>query len=92
MKPLLTSKAVCALLGITPATLSRMVHSKRIPHVILTAGRRKLVVRFKEDDLEAWINRRSRGPAPKGNGKDNDRQDPATPSTDHHVQRSRGLI
>jgi excisionase family DNA binding protein len=74
MKPLLNSKAVCELLGIKPPTLSMMVHSNRIPYVLLGSGKKKLTVRFKEEELEAWIDRRSRGPAPKAkittNGKE----------------------
>jgi excisionase family DNA binding protein len=65
MKPLLNSKAVCELLDIKPATLSRMVHSNRIPYVLLGTGKKKMTVRFREEELEAWLDRRSRGPAPK---------------------------
>jgi excisionase family DNA binding protein len=65
MKPLLNSKAVCELMAIKPATLSRMVHSNKIPYVLLSTGRKKLTVRFREEELELWLNRRSRGPAPK---------------------------
>jgi excisionase family DNA binding protein len=65
MKPLLNSKAVCQLLGISPAVLSRWVHANKIPYVQLTAGKKKLVVRFKENELEAWLDRRSRGAVPK---------------------------
>ena len=61
MKPLLTSKAVCALLNVSAATLSRMVHAKKIPHVLLGNGKKNLIVRFREDELEAWITRRSKG-------------------------------
>jgi hypothetical protein len=35
MKRLLNSKAVCEILDVKPATLSRMVHSNRIPYVLL---------------------------------------------------------
>jgi excisionase family DNA binding protein len=69
MKPLLNSKAVCTLLDIKPATLSRMVHSGRIPYVLLGTGKKKLTVRFREEELERWLDRRSRGPAPKVNGE-----------------------
>jgi excisionase family DNA binding protein len=61
VKPLLNAKAVCALLGVSAATLSRMIHAKKIPYVLLGNGQKKLIVRFKEDELEAWIARRSRG-------------------------------
>ena len=61
MKPLLNSKAVCELLDVSPAALSRMVHSNRIPYVLLTSGKTKLTVRFREEELEKWLDRRSRG-------------------------------
>jgi hypothetical protein len=38
-----------------------MIHAKKIPHVLLGNGRKNLIVRFREDELEAWIARRSRG-------------------------------
>lgn len=65
MKPLLNSKAVCGILGVSAAVLSRMVHANRIPFVLLSTGKKKMTVRFKEEELEAWVTRRSRGAAPK---------------------------
>jgi excisionase family DNA binding protein len=65
LKPLLNSKAVCAILDIKPPTLSRMVHANKIPYVLLGIGKKKMTVRFREDELEAWLNRRSRGAVPK---------------------------
>jgi excisionase family DNA binding protein len=65
MKPLLNTKSVCQILGVSPAVLSRWVHSNKIPYVLLTSGKKKLVVRFREEELEAWLNRRSRGAVPK---------------------------
>ena len=61
MKPLLNSKKVCDLLDIKRFTLSRLVHKGMIPYVLLGTGKRKLTVRFREDELEQWIARRSRG-------------------------------
>ena len=65
MKALLNSRDVCQLLLISPATLSRMVRSNRIPYVLLGKGKVKLAVRFREDELERWIARRSRGAVPR---------------------------
>jgi excisionase family DNA binding protein len=65
MKPLLDSKAVCEILGIKPPTLSRMVHANKIPYVLLGTGKKKLTVRFREAELEVWLDRRSRGALPK---------------------------
>jgi predicted site-specific integrase-resolvase len=53
MKPLLNTKSVCQILGVSPAVLSRWVHSNKIPYVLLTSGKKKLVVRFREEELEA---------------------------------------
>lgn len=61
MKPLLNSKKVCELLDIKRFTLSRLVHKGMIPYVLLGTGKRKLTVRFREEELEQWIARRSRG-------------------------------
>lgn len=65
MKPLLSSKDVCQILGVSPAVLSRWVHANKVPYVLLTSGKKKLIVRFREDELEAWLDRRSRGAVPK---------------------------
>ena len=76
MKPLLNSKAVCQLLGISPTVLSRWVHANKIPYVLLTSGKKKLVVRFREDELELWLDRRSRGAVskPRSNLSDVDKK------------------
>lgn len=61
MEPLLTCKDVCKWLAVSNATLCRMVRSKSIPHIVVRAGKRKLIVRFREKALEEWARRRSRG-------------------------------
>jgi excisionase family DNA binding protein len=65
MKPLLNSSQVCQLLLVSPATLSRMVRANRIPFVLLGSGKTKLSVRFREEEIEAWLSRRSRGAGPR---------------------------
>ena len=65
VKALLKSDAVCELLSISPATLSRMVASNRIPFILINVGKRKKSVRFSEAELERWIERRSRGAVPQ---------------------------
>jgi excisionase family DNA binding protein len=69
MEVLLDSRQVCNVLNITAPTLSRMVHGGTIPHILLTTGKRKWVVRFRRQELEAWLTRRSRGPVPRINGE-----------------------
>src|SRR5512142_3249349 len=64
MKALLTCGEVCQLLHVSPATLSRMVASNRIPYVLMSSGKTKKTVRFSEAELERWIERRSRGAVP----------------------------
>src|SRR5204863_9811307 len=61
MKPLLNSKNVCDVLGISAATLSRMVKAKTIPFILISAGKRKSLVRFDEEVLQRWIASRTRG-------------------------------
>jgi len=60
--PLIDSKEACRMLGIQRFTLSRLVHKNMIPYVLMGTGKRKLTVRFREEELEAWVSRRSRGP------------------------------
>jgi len=64
MKPLLTCTQVCQLLSISPATLTRWVRANKIPYVLLGTGATKLNVRFREEEIEAWLSRRSRGAVP----------------------------
>ena len=79
MLPLLTSKAVCKLLDISPATLSRMVRTNRIPYVLLSTGRRKLIVRFREAELEAWVERNQAPQAVLAVHRTNGQQDRSRP-------------
>ena len=62
MKPLLTMEQVCILLTISRPTLTRWVRANKIPYVLLGAGETKLNVRFREEEIESWIQRRSREP------------------------------
>jgi len=62
IKPLLTAEQVAILLSVSRPTLSRWVRSNKIPYVLLGSGPKKLNVRFREEEIEAWIKRRSRGP------------------------------
>lgn len=58
---LLTPHQVAEELQLSVATLSRMCTTGDIPHVILRAGRRKRVIRFRREDLDRWLNTRTRG-------------------------------
>jgi excisionase family DNA binding protein len=95
VKPLLNSKAVCEILGIKAPTLSRMVHSNRIPFILLGTGKKKLTVRFREEELEAWLDRRSRGPAPRTRTNGEIREDRKTkrgPEPAHLLEGSKGQL
>jgi excisionase family DNA binding protein len=60
MEPTLNSKRVCELLGISRATLSRMVRAGEIPYILRRQGKRKRMVMFNEALLERWLTSRTR--------------------------------
>ena len=60
VQPLLTYDEASKLLAIPRGTLQWMVHENRIPHI----RRGPRTVRFRLDDLEAWIERCQRGELP----------------------------
>jgi excisionase family DNA binding protein len=43
---------LCNRLGISPITARKWVHQKRVPYIKLAGGS---LVRFRESDIEAWI-------------------------------------
>jgi excisionase family DNA binding protein len=76
---LLTQKDVADMLSVSQPTVSRMCKHGDLPFIVLKAGRRKKVIRFRVEDVEKWItkktstgvaNRRSaRNELLNGNGK-----------------------
>ncbi len=52
---LLTPKQVAEMFQLSIATLSRMAGAGQIPHVVLRTGRRKRVIRFRTEEIEAWL-------------------------------------
>lgn len=54
MAQLLTKIQVAELLAVTTRTVERMMHDKQIPYVRLRGN----VVRFRESDLDAMIDRK----------------------------------
>lgn len=60
MEPILNSQRVCELLGISRATLSRMVQAGEIPYILRRQGKRKKMVMFNEALLERWVASRTR--------------------------------
>ena len=58
---------VAEQLAVSAATVMRMCSSGDLPHIVLRAGRRKRVVRFRQEDVERWLVSRSR--AGQGSGR-----------------------
>ena len=51
---------VAEFLGCSPDTIYRMVHRNEIPHLRFASG----TLRFRSDDIMAWMDRHLRGAAP----------------------------
>jgi len=60
MEPILNSKRVYELLGISRATLSRMVQAGEIPYILRRRGKRKKMVMFNKALLVRWVASRTR--------------------------------
>ncbi len=60
---LLTPKQVADMFQLSIATLSRMAGAGQIPHIVLRKGRRKRVIRFRTEEIEAWLHARTHGGA-----------------------------
>lgn len=60
---LLTPKQVAEMFQLSLSTLSRMAGAGQIPHVVLRTGRRKKVIRFRTEEIEAWLCTHTRGGA-----------------------------
>ena len=60
---LLTPKQVAEMFQLSIATLSRMAGAGQIPHIVLRKGRRKRVIRFRTEEIEAWLHARTHGGA-----------------------------
>ena len=52
---LLTVKEACEVLNVSQSTLLRMIQTKAIPVVVLRAGPRKHLYRFRPELLEKWV-------------------------------------
>ena len=57
---LLTPKNVADMLQVSQATISRMcTKTGGLPHIVLRKGRRKKVIRFRQDEVERWLRSRT---------------------------------
>lgn len=57
-EPLIDAKKAGEILGVSPQTVYRMVTEyqiNRIPHLVLTRGKRKNTIRFRPSSLERWL-------------------------------------
>ena len=52
---LLTVKEACEVLNVSQSTLLRMIQTRAIPVVVLRAGPRKHLYRFRPELLEKWV-------------------------------------
>jgi len=50
-----TAQQVAAYLGVKPATVYAWVKARRIPHIILSRGKRKACIRFRAEAIERWV-------------------------------------
>jgi excisionase family DNA binding protein len=56
---LLTQKDVADMLSVSQPTISRMCKHGDLPFIVLKAGRRKKVIRFRVEDVERWITKKT---------------------------------
>lgn len=63
-RPLLTARAVAELLDVTPETVLRWVRRGELPAVRLP-GTVRGRLRFRVEDVDAWIEARAMGAAPR---------------------------
>lgn len=50
---------------LSQATISRMCAAGDLPHIVLRAGKRKRVIRFRAEEVEKWLTQRTHG-GPEG--------------------------
>lgn len=66
---LLTPKEVSQMFQLSLSTVSRMASAGQIPHIVLKAGRRKKVIRFKSEQVERWLAERTLGSVRETSGE-----------------------
>ena len=62
MRKLWTAREVAALLSVKPATIYSWVKARQIPYLVLSNGDRKNCVRFRQTEIERWLQRKERKP------------------------------
>ena len=56
-----TPKDLAEYLAVKPVTVYEWVKRRRVPHILLSAGKRKETVRFRRQDIDRWLKQRERG-------------------------------
>ena len=57
--PLLTARQVAGLLNIRPTTVYALCRRGELPHVRVTQGTRRALIRFRGEDIERLIKERT---------------------------------
>ena len=60
MNPLWTPKQLADYLGVKLGTVYAWVKAQQIPHVVLSKGDRKQCVRFRQEEIATWVQKRHR--------------------------------
>ena len=55
-----TVKELATYLAVQPATIYLWVKQRTIPHLVLSRGTRKNCIRFRQDDIQDWLNQSRR--------------------------------
>jgi excisionase family DNA binding protein len=58
---LLTVNEVAQRLGVSRASVYRLCHEQELPYVRLRSGPKRSPIRFREDELEAWLDQPATG-------------------------------
>ena len=59
MEALLVAKDVARILNLRISTVYDLSHRGVIPHVVITKGRRRSLIRYRQQDIERLIRERS---------------------------------
>jgi excisionase family DNA binding protein len=55
------AEQIAEYLNVKPVTIYSWAKAGKIPHVILSRGKRKDCIRFSQETIEAWIKKRTKG-------------------------------
>jgi excisionase family DNA binding protein len=60
VNPLWSPKQLADYLGVKLGTIYAWVKAQQIPHIVLSKGARKQCVRFRQAEIDAWLQKRHR--------------------------------